>query len=198
VREIQSCPGHSGCRTLEEKRVTEFIHLPGIGNSGPSHWHSRWEQTDARARRFAPSNWTKPHLPDWIQALERAVDSAETAPVLVAHSLACLLVAHWHCLSAKSIRGAFLVSVPDPSSPVFPVQAASFANAPDKRLGFPSMIVASTDDPYGSLDYANKRAAQWGSTLRVIGAAGHINAQSNLGDWAEGRALLGEFVEGLS
>ncbi|SHM94698.1 RBBP9/YdeN family alpha/beta hydrolase [Roseibium suaedae] len=177
--------------------MAEFIHLPGIGNSGEMHWQSRWEAADPAIRRFKPASWDQPDLTDWIAALERAVSAAETPPVLVAHSLACLLVAHWQKASTLPVKGAFLVAVPDPKSAVFPAQAASFVHPPEERLRFPSLILASSNDPYGSQHYAETRAAQWGSDLTVIGAAGHINGQSGLGDWPEGRGLLTAFVKRL-
>lgn len=174
--------------------MTEFIHLPGIGNSGKTHWHSRWEDADPAVCRFAPTSWDQPDLSDWIAALDRAVNNARTSPVLVTHSLSCLLVAHWHRVSTLPIKGAFLVAVPDPSSSSFPAQAAGFTNVPQERLGFPSLIVASTNDPYSSLPHVEARAEQWGTELRVIGAAGHINGQSGLSDWPEGLALLKDFA----
>ncbi|MEN3146831.1 alpha/beta hydrolase [Neorhizobium sp. IRAMC:178] len=173
--------------------MTDFIHLPGIGNSGDTHWQSRWEEADPAIRRFSPGSWDLPDLADWIAALEQSVREAETPPILVAHSLACLLVAHWNAVTSLPIGGAFLVAVPDPSSPAFPAQAASFGMVPQERFGFPSLIVASTNDPYGSMSYVETRAEQWGSELVVIGAAGHINGQSGLGGWPEGRALLKAF-----
>ncbi|TCS09247.1 serine hydrolase [Rhizobium sp. BK418] len=90
-----------------------------------------------------------------------------------------------------------LVAVPDPASPAFPSQASGFADVPRKRFRFPSLIVASIDDPYGSLPYVETRAEQWGSELKVIGAAGPINGQSELGDWPEGLALLRNFLNRL-
>jgi len=33
-------------------------------------------------------------------------------------------------------------------------------------------------------------AAAWGSQIVTLAAAGHINADSGLGDWPEGLALL--------
>lgn len=173
--------------------MTEIIHLPGIGNSGKLHWHSLWEEANSSIRRFAPASWDEPDLLDWIDALEQAVGTAPTPPILVAHSLACLLVAHWQDVSDLPIIGAFLVAVPDPASPAFPPQAAGFANVPERKFRFPSLIVASTNDPYGSLPYVEARAQQWGSELKIIGAAGHINGQSELGDWPDGRALLRDF-----
>lgn len=174
--------------------MTEIIHLPGIGNSGNLHWHTLWEDADSSIRRFAPTSWDDPDLSDWIAALENTVRAARTPPILVAHSLACLLVAHWHQVSDLQIRGAMLVAVPDPQSPAFPSQAISFADAPRAKFRFPSLIVASTNDPYGSLPYVQMRAEQWGCDLKVIGAAGHINGQSQLGDWPEGLGLLRDFV----
>ncbi|RUM07183.1 RBBP9/YdeN family alpha/beta hydrolase [Rhizobium chutanense] len=174
--------------------MTEFIHLPGIGNSGNTHWQSRWEDANPAIRRFAPTSWDQPDLSDWIEALDQAVRRAKTPPVLVAHSLACLLIAHWHQRAPSPIRGAFLAAVPDPLSSRFPADAAGFADVPQTQFGFRSLIVASTNDPYGSLPYAETRAKQWGSELKIIGAAGHINGQSDLGDWPEGLALLIDFA----
>jgi predicted alpha/beta hydrolase family esterase len=173
--------------------MTEFIHLPGIGNSGETHWQSRWETADPAIRRFAPSSWNQPDLSDWIAALERTVCEAKTPPILVAHSLACLLVAHWQKVTSLPVKGAFLVAVPDPLSQAFPNAAASFEDVPQESFSFPSLIVASTNDPYASLPYAEARAGRWGSELVIIGAAGHINGQSDLGDWPAGRILLKAF-----
>jgi predicted alpha/beta hydrolase family esterase len=117
--------------------------------------------------------------------------------VLVAHSLACLLVIHWAMQSRLRIAGAFLVSVPDPDGPEFPSAAASFRAIPEDPLPFPSLIVASTDDPYGTLAYVRRRSAQWRTGLVIAGALGHINASSGLADWAQGRGLLEAFCAGL-
>ena len=47
--------------------------LPGIGGSGPDHWQSHWERTDPDMTRFAPSDWDRPELADWCEALDRGV-----------------------------------------------------------------------------------------------------------------------------
>jgi predicted alpha/beta hydrolase family esterase len=145
-------------------------------------------------RRFAPADWAAPDFKNWLAALETAVAAAVVPPVLVAHTLSCLLVAHWQRVSRLPVKGAFLAAVPDPSSPVFPANAEDFANAPRERFRFPSLIVASTNDPYGSLDYAKARAVHWGSQLHVAGALGQINGASALGEWREGRILLEDFA----
>lgn len=176
--------------------MADIIILPGIGGSGETHWQTHWERADPGATRFRPGDWNEPDLQDWIAALDRAVAATASPPVLVAHSLACLLVAHWQRVSNLPAAGAFLVAVPDPWSTAFPAKAAAFAHVPQGAFRFPSMIVASSDDPYGSIEYARSRAAQWGSRLIEAGALGHINGRSGLGDWAFGMALLSAFAAG--
>ncbi|UVK51844.1 alpha/beta hydrolase [Mesorhizobium sp. AR02] len=170
--------------------MTHFIILPGSGGSGPAHWQSRWESANPAMRRFQPSSWDLPDFTDWLAALEGAVIAAPEPPVLVAHSLSCLLIAHWQKISRRPVKAALLVGVPDPASAVFPGYGMAFARIPEGRLRFASLVVTSTDDPYGSQEYAEARARQWGSRLTVIGSFGHINADSGLGDWPEGFALL--------
>ncbi|MAC57377.1 MAG: hypothetical protein CMH85_03680 [Novosphingobium sp.] len=167
--------------------------LPGIGGSGPDHWQSHWERTDPDMTRFAPSDWDRPELADWCEALDRAVGTLDRPPILVAHSLACLLVAHWAAARETPVAGAMLVAVPDPCGQAFPDEARTFAQVPEQPLPFPSLIVASANDPYGTVDYSKRRARQWGSRLIALGPLGHINAGSNLGDWPEGRDILTSF-----
>jgi predicted alpha/beta hydrolase family esterase len=57
---------------------------------------------------------------------------------------------------------------------------------PIKRLGFPSVVVASENDPWVTLERAQIMASAWDSDLVNIGEAGHINADSGLGEWSEG------------
>ena len=57
-------------------------------------------------------------------------------------------------------------------------------------LPFKSTVIASTNDPYGGVAYAEECAAIWGSDLVNIGEAGHINSSSGLGAWPEGHRLL--------
>ncbi|AMH43682.1 RBBP9/YdeN family alpha/beta hydrolase [Caballeronia sordidicola] len=55
---------------------------------------------------------------------------------------------------------------------------------------FPSIVVSSSDDPYGSENHARACAAAWGSEWIDAGARGHLNAQSGLGDWADELKLV--------
>ena len=136
------------------------------------------------------SDWENPFCEDWVEALERTLLGMTTETVLAAHSLGCLLVAHWAAKTRIGAKGALLVAPPDPEGPNYPKQAVGFSPLPLKRLAFPSIVVASANDPYGTLSFAQRIAAAWGSGFVNIGAVGHINADSGLGDWPEGLSLL--------
>src|SRR5439155_14142 len=74
---------------------TPVLVLPGYGDSGPGHWQSRWQAADPTHRRVVQRDWLNPTLDEWRETLEHAVAGCDRPPVLVAHSLACALVAHW-------------------------------------------------------------------------------------------------------
>jgi uncharacterized protein len=168
--------------------------LPGYGGSGPEHWQSRWERERPGFSRVEQADWDHPDLEAWIPRLAAAVTGARPPVILVAHSLACLLVAHWSSRARPEalarVEGAFLVAPVDPAGPVFPAEARSFAPVPGARLPFPSLVVASADDPYAAPEFARACASAWGSRLVEIGARGHINAASGLGVWEDGLELL--------
>jgi len=168
--------------------------VPGISGSGPQHWQTLWEQRHARWRRVTQRDWKCPVREEWIAALDAAIVSSPVPPVLVAHSMGCLVVAHWVGSSAALVRTAFLVAVPDPDGPNFPSAAQGFTPVPLKRFPFPSLVVASTDDPFGSIPYARRCASVWGSAFTEIESAGHINADSGHGEWPAGFALLRQLL----
>lgn len=173
--------------------MSDIIMLPGLGGSGEDHWQTLWERQDPGIRRFQPSSWDKPILTDWIAALEREIARSETPPILIAHSLACQLIAHWAPITKTAILGTFLVAPPEPTGEIYLAEAGSFARPPRQRLPFPSLLVASTDDPFCSFGYACHSAEIWGSAFVGVGPRGHINGASGLGDWQEGKAIFERF-----
>jgi len=174
---------------------TPILILPGYADSGPDHWQSYWERADPMCRRVVQDDWLAPRRDAWLSALERYVAECTAPPVLVAHSLACTLVAHWASRPSVVAKGALLVAPADVDSPLrTPDEVRSFSPIPLKRLPFPSVVVASTDDPFYSMERANEFAAAWGSRLVTLEKAGHINADAGFGPWPEGRLLLDQLV----
>lgn len=169
--------------------------LPGYGNSGPAHWQSLWEAAHPDFRRVPQRDWENPACAEWVATLEESVRAAGPDCVIVAHSLGCLALARWAAAPHAPTRAALLVAVPDPNGPNFPPQATGFAPVAATRFTFPSTVVASSDDPYGSLANASTLATAWGSAFIDLGPRGHINADSGLGDWPQGFALLQPYLD---
>ncbi|HEY6078028.1 MAG TPA: alpha/beta hydrolase [Polyangiaceae bacterium] len=169
--------------------MVPVLIMPGIGGSGPDHWQSRWQLLLPDSRRVSVPDWDRPELDDWLKALGAAVELCSAPPLIVAHSLGCLALA---ALSERRPRlhGALLVAPPDPAGPQFPAVAMSFRAFPLLPFACPSIVVASHDDPYASFEFSTGCARVWGSELCDVGALGHINADSRLGDWPEGQRLL--------
>jgi predicted alpha/beta hydrolase family esterase len=176
--------------------------LPGLGSSGPEHWQSRWERLDPALVRVEQAEWDAPRCADWVATVDAAIAHADEPVVLVAHSSSCALIAHWvqatDAAAHARVRGALLVGPSDPTGPHYPAGPTGFAPVPLVRLPFASIVVASTDDIYVTLERAREYASAWGSRFESLGARGHINAASGLGDWPEGRVWLDELVRGAA
>jgi pimeloyl-ACP methyl ester carboxylesterase len=100
-----------------------LLTVPGIHNSGPGHWQTRWEEVPGRVtRRFAPSSWDEPEAWDWVAAVERDLSDLGPDTVVVAHSMGCLAAAHV-AATVGGFRGLVLVAPPDIDGPNFPCDA---------------------------------------------------------------------------
>lgn len=165
--------------------------LPGWQNSGPGHWQSRWEALHGY-ERVEQHDWMHPLRGDWTARLEETVVDADAPVVLVAHSLGCILAAWWaaHSFNAQRVQAALLVAPGDVERPNLAEQLPGWAPIARQALPFPALLVGSQDDPYCSLQRAQGFANDWGARFVDCGERGHINADSGLGDWAEGHALL--------
>ena len=173
-----------------------ILILPGIGNSGPEHWQSLWEASDPAFVRVQQRDWDNPNCEEWVATLEDAARHAGPEAILVAHSLACLVVASWATQRHAPIRAALLVAVPNPNGLNFPKEAVGFSQTPTQPFAFRSTVVISGDDPYGSPQHSKSLAHAWGSRVVEIGNCGHINASSGLGAWPEGYELLRQLRQG--
>jgi len=174
--------------------------LPGWHNSGPSHWQSRWEALYGDAR-VEQSDWLRPLRGDWMMRLDEAIgelEASEESPqvALVAHSLGCQLVAAWAAHSRKTarVRAALLVAPPDVEREELQGALHSFTPIVRERLPFRALAVISSDDAYCDPVRARAMAADWGAPVQDVGPRGHLNSESGLGDWPEGRALLADLL----
>ena len=168
----------------------DIVIQPGWQDSPAGPWQSRWQQALPNAVRVAHGNWDAPELPRWLDGLDAALAACRKPVLVVAHSLGCVTVAHHVRRGGRPIAGALLVAPADVERSGVPAALAGFAPIPASPLPFPAVLVASDDDPYCPLDRAETLARAWRADLVRVGKAGHINAASGLGDWAQGRVLL--------
>jgi predicted alpha/beta hydrolase family esterase len=180
----------------------DILILPGLGNSGPGHWQRRWGERFPNGRFVEQDNWDRPRLGDWVARLHQDIMLATRPVVLVAHSLAVPAVVHTaQRLKDTKVRGAFLVSPPDLESETLlaelPREVLTFRNVPRDPLPFPSIVVASSNDAFLSLERAADMASAWGAQLEHAGASGHINVASGHGPWPEGLLMFHKLMKRL-
>lgn len=176
-----------------------ILTVPGLDNSGPGHWQTNWEQTLPDCQRAELGLWSDPHRNTWVNKINLAVHKADRPVVLVAHSLGCLAVAWWAEFERPrdgKVLGALLVAPPDVEQRPIDRRLTRFAPFPQGEFPFPSILVASRNDPYMGIGQARNLARAWGSRFADAGEAGHINAESDLGDWTFGRLLLNQLLPG--
>lgn len=157
--------------------------VPGLHGSGPTHWQSWFETVLPQARRVHQADWSRPLLDVWAEEVMDAIDAAPGDVVIVAHSFGCLASVAAAVHRRERIAGALLVA------PADPVKFGVEALLPTDALGFDSLVVGSTNDPWVSIATAQAWAGRWGSRFVDVGAKGHINVDSGLGPWPEGYAL---------
>ena len=178
-----------------------ILTIPGYTSSGPDHWMTRWESKLSAARRVEQAEWAKPVAEDWTARVAEAIEAAEKPVVAVAHSLGCSTLVkaiEGNPNLGQWVRGAFLVAPPDVENPdIRPRHLMTFGPSPTTPLPFPSLVVASRNDPFCAYDKADEMAATWGSLLVDAGESGHINAESGHGPWPEGTMVFSRFLNRL-
>jgi predicted alpha/beta hydrolase family esterase len=158
--------------------------VPGLHSSGPDHWQSWFESRLVPSRRVVQRDWRKPNLADWSQRVRQEIRRVSSPVYIVAHSFGALAAAQAAHKDRPRIAGAMFVAPADP-------EKFGFADLlPTQPLGFPSVVVASANDPWMPIDHATLWAGLWGSDFVNLGAAGHINAESGYGPWPEGLEIF--------
>lgn len=159
--------------------TSRILIVPGVHDSGPGHWQSWLESVVPDTHRVRQRDWERPHLPTWAATLQRDIYRQRGPVWIIAHSFGCLATVAAGLSDGEQILGALLVAPADPTR--FGRTAALI----DGRLSFPSVVIASSSDPWVSADAAERWAGVWGSQYRAIGDAGHINVASGFGPWPE-------------
>ena len=154
-----------------------LLIVPGLHNSGPTHWQSWLQLLHPSAVRVEQRDWTQPQLDRWAGRITSTLERQGAGPWLVAaHSFGCLALARHLLLQPDSpVAGILLVAPADPDK--FGVAGL----LPQGALTVPSTMVVSNTDPWMRAVAARGWAQRWGSHTVNLGDAGHINSAAGFG-----------------
>lgn len=172
----------------------KILVVPPWENAGDDHWISHLERKYPDIERVEQDDWDNPRLSDWLTKLDEHVSRQTKPVVIIAHSLGAATFVRWPA-SGRNVKAAFLVAPPDLEQGNTPEAITEFGPLPTAWLRFPSILVASENDPYISLERARYFADAWGSEFVNIGEAGHINPKSGYGIWTEAETLVRSLIE---
>ena len=177
-------------------KPSNVLLLPGWEDSPPLHWQSLWEDRHGYLR-VEQHDWMTPLRGDWVARLEEVILTRDEPAVLVAHSLGCILTAAWaaQTKNAHRVKAALLVAPGDIERPDTREQLPGWAPIELRTLPFPSVLLASHDDPFCEFERARLFGYAWGSQFMDYGRCGHINAGSGLASWPEGHVLLQDLMK---
>ncbi len=176
------------------------ISIPGLNNSGADHWQTRFENSDPTGfRRVDQESWDQPDCESWINRIENDLKGLNYSElILVGHSIGCIAILKWYEKFGHKIKGALLVAPSDSEREGYPEYIKGFTPIPNKKLPFPTTIVASDNDHVTELKRSREFAHKWGSKLVILNNAGHIESESGFGDWPLGQKLIDHLAYGNS
>lgn len=173
-------------------QAPQILTVPDIGGSGEHHWQAAWESVDPTMKRVEYADFSRPDRNKWVNRLNLAIERANGPVVIAAHGAGCHVLAWWAHYTqpawAEPVLGALLVAPPQVELPFNDPRMKVLAPTPLAPLPFPSILVASRNDPSASFDQSERLAAFWGSEFVDAGYKGHI--EDGADGWNEGRALL--------
>ncbi|MBO6719552.1 MAG: serine hydrolase family protein [Rhizobiaceae bacterium] len=163
----------------------DIIFIAGDPVVDEGHWLARWQSKLSTGRRLTIGGGDA--TDETTRQVVDAVDKATRPVVLVAHGEAVPVIVRAAGKFTARIAGAFMVA---PST-------TNSAPLPHDPLPFPSLLVASRDDPNCDFSTAEELGAGWGSLFIDAGNAGGLNVASGHGPWPEGSMTFARFVSRL-
>lgn len=167
--------------------MTRTLIVPGLRGSGPDHWQAWWHAVEPDTVWVEQADWNAPELDRWAERIAEALQVQTQPAWIVAHSFGVLAAVRAAAWVPDRVAGAFLVAPADPGK-------FGVTELLPRSLAFPSLMVASSNDPWMGLLNAAYWANLWRSHFVNLGHVGHINPDSGFGPWIEGRVMFKKFT----
>ncbi|MHA4848017.1 RBBP9/YdeN family alpha/beta hydrolase [Rhodococcus sp. MSC1_016] len=178
------------------------VIVPGLRDHVADHWQTLLAERLDTVRTVPPLERDKFSLAARIAALDDVLTDIDGPVVLVAHSAGVAITVHWAQRSTRPVQGALLATPPDLEEPLpagYPtledLEQGGWEPVPRRRLPFPSVVAASTNDPMARFRRVAGMAESWGSRLVDLGAVGHLNPAAGYGYWPYAEELLRELID---
>src|SRR5437868_15314161 len=82
--------------TTVKTAPVRLLVVPGLHDSGPTHWQTRLEHGHRGAVRVRQRDWAVPEIERWAERIGETLAGQPRGPwVAVAHSFGCLALARW-------------------------------------------------------------------------------------------------------
>ena len=164
------------------KRVL-LVH--GWGGSDFPHWQS-WLAGEI-AKDYGQvsflkfSNFDFPDLELWKKELQEELKSFEP-DIVICHSLANTLWFHLS-QSINQVQKLYLVAPPSFTCEIEEIKSFFPLPLPTQTQAKETLLIGSTNDPYMKVDELQKLQKSLDVELKIIENAGHLNADSDYGEW---------------
>lgn len=194
--EVRSWDGASAATPGDATRppcvAVRVLIVPGLHDSGETHWQTWLQRHYRSAVRVQQHDWSVPDVDRWANRIEATLARGPRGPwVAVAHSFGCLALVHALSRGVPDIVAAVLVA------PADPIKFGAADALPCQPLPVASTLVASRTDPWMTFETAAAWSRIWGSQLVDLGDAGHVNVASGHGPWPLGKQLVERQIQQL-
>ena len=187
---------------MNEPIEPTVLIVPGLRDHVEQHWQTILASELLRVAAVPPMGRDALSCQDRVLAIEQAAGRVQGPLIIVAHSGATIMVAHWAATTRRKVLGAVLATPPDFERPMpegYPTVGQLSDNGwlpvPRQALPFPSIVAASRNDPLAAFDRVIELATCWGSTLVDLGEVGHLNPASGYGRWDRVHALIAQAAQ---
>jgi len=178
----------------------QILNVPGIGDSGETHWHTNWERSFPEIKRVKQNDWENPNRDAWVKNLYSCIQEYNKKPIiLISHSLGGGAVIHAdHLNKLNAVKAVFMVALPDIEREDFPKECTGFVPMPKTELSIPGIMISSENDEWCAIEVAEKWSNQLGIPIINIGKKEHLCQAEEFETWEEGKVLLVNFLDSLS